>query len=60
MHTIFKRDEALVRDLELEGIEESRRVIQDGDVGDVHSAHRRWKQALALETFIQNPNPSHG
>lgn len=39
--TVVEGDEALVGDLELEGVEEGGRVVQHRHVGDVHGAHRR-------------------
>ena len=37
--TVFERGQALVGDLELEGVEKRGRVVQNGDVCDVHGAH---------------------
>ena len=37
--TVFERGQALVGDLELEGVEKRGRVVQNGDVRDVHGAH---------------------
>lgn len=49
-HTIFERDQTLVGDLELERVKERRRVVQHGDVGDVHSAHGRRRPENLIDS----------
>jgi hypothetical protein len=42
--TVIEGHEALVGDLELEGVEEGGGVVQHRHVGDVHRAHRRRRR----------------
>lgn len=37
--TVSKRNQALVRDLKLERVEESGRIVQNCDICDIYSAH---------------------
>jgi len=37
--TVFESGETLIGNLELKGGEKGSRVVEDGDVGDVHSTH---------------------
>lgn len=49
IRTVVEGHEALVGDLELEGVEEGGGVVQHRHVGDVHRAHRRREQPRVLE-----------
>lgn len=63
--TVFERSHALVGDLELERSQKGSRIIQDGDVRDIHSAHRielededviRMELVLLANRIDWNPN----
>ena len=54
--TVRERSQTLVSDFELKGFQEGGGIVQNGDVGDVHSTHSAKIQTLASAIFIEAPD----